>query len=379
MKTKLIIATAILAVAITILSLFAFKSPANTQEQYKDMWKKVTENLKKDLPESAEKELNAIEKQAEKDKNQVQLLKTILYRQQIMGYTVEDDPEQAFIQYAEAQFDRLDEVTRAILHEEIAKAYADYLDDNMWTIQNNLAVDGDLSKVEMKYWDKATFRRLIDAHYAEALKPIDALKKASTKDYLALYETQRDIDDYIEYEPTMFEFMFHRVAKYYQEISSADDIQGDWDTESWWLTADEFVKVKLGTSDSPIVKCLGIFQQIIAYNLKNSKEDVLIYNDYKRFEYVNGIMDESDKYLAALEDLKTKHSKHELSAEITVLIAEQLISDYERTAMTAPTSTTTRTWRHCAKRPSKTSRSRVAQGNAGASSAASRSHRFTWS
>ncbi len=330
MKTKLIIVAAILAAALTTLSLFAFSAPSkpDNNNNYEDMWKKVTENLTKDLPETAEKELDAIEKQAEKDKNQVQLLKTILYRQQIMRYTVEDDPQQAFIRYAEAQFERLDEVPRAILHEEVAKAYADYLDENSWTINDNLSVDGDLSKVEMKYWDKGTYRRLINQHYAEALKPTEALKKASTKDYLPLYESKKNVTDYIEYEPTMFEFMFHRVAKYYQEISTADDIQGDWNTEDWWLTADEFVKADLGTSDSPIIQCLSIFQQIIAYNIKNSKEDVLIFNDYKRLQFVNNILNESEKYMAALEDLKAKHSQNELSAEITALIADQLISDY---------------------------------------------------
>ena len=329
MKTKLIIMATCLAAALTLLSLFAFKTPSKPNNNYEDMWKKVTENLNKNLPETAEKELNAIEKQAEKDKNQVQLLKTILYRQQIMRFTMEDDPQQAFIRYAEAQFDRLDEVPRAILHEEIANAYANYLAENEWTIQNNLPVDGDLSKVEMKYWDKATFRSLINQHYADALKPAETLKKVPTTDYLPLYETKNvDVAEYIEYEPTMFEFMFHRVARYYQEQTTADDIQADWITEDWWLTAEKFVKVNLGTSDSPIIQCLGIFQQIIAYNIQNSKEDVLIFNDYKRIQYVNGILDESEKYMAALEDLKAKHSKNELSTDITALIAEQLINDY---------------------------------------------------
>lgn len=330
MKTKLIIVVSVVVVLLTSLSLFAFKSPAKPEikNKYEDMWKKVTENLEKNLPETAEKELNAIEKQAEKDNNQVQLLKTILYRQQIMRFTVEEDPEQAFVRYAEAQFERLDEVPQAILHEEIAKAYANYLDENSWTIQNNLAVDGDLSQVEMKYWDKATFRRLIDQHYAEALKPAEALKKVSTNDYLPLYETEDDVDDYIEYEPTMFEFMFHRVAKYYQEQSTADDIQADWNTADWWLSAEAFVKANLGTSDSPIIQCLTIFQQIIAYNLENSNENVLIFNDFKRLQYINGILNESDKYLAALEDLKAKHSQNKLSADITAIIAKQLIEDY---------------------------------------------------
>ena len=182
-RTGIIIAT----VALVAIGLLAFASPNKTpntpdspekpKNNYETMWKKVKENLEKDLPESAEKELAAIEKQAEKDNNSTQLLKTWLYRQNIMQRTVEEDPEQAFIQYIEEKVGKLDVVHDAMLHEEIAKAYAAYLDNNEWRINENLPIDGDLSKVEMKYWDKESFKTRINQHYDEALKPVEALKR----------------------------------------------------------------------------------------------------------------------------------------------------------------------------------------------------------
>ena len=193
-------------IALLTVGILAFatpsKSPDNPQTSkntYEIMWKKVKENLEKNLPESAEKELNAIEQQALKDKNQVQLLKTYLYRQQIFQFTIEEDPDQHFIQYAETKVGQLDVVCDALLHEEIARAYADYLDNHEWTINQNLAIDGDLAKVEMKYWDKASFEARINAHYDEALKPVEALKKAKTEDFMALYENKDNNAEYIEY------------------------------------------------------------------------------------------------------------------------------------------------------------------------------------
>ena len=159
-------------------------NPKTPKNNYENMWKNVKENLEKDLPESAEKELNAIEEKALKDKNQTQLLKTWLYRQNIMLRTVEEDPEQAFIQYLESKVGQLDAVHDALLHEEIAKAYANYLESNEWTINENLPIDGDISKVEMKYWDKESFKMRINQHYDEALKPVEALKKAKTEDFM---------------------------------------------------------------------------------------------------------------------------------------------------------------------------------------------------
>ena len=306
------------------------KVPAAPKNNYEDMWKKVKENLDKNLPESAEKELDAIEQQAAKDQNDIQLLKTYLYRQKIFQFTIEEDPDQHFIQYAESKIGQLDEVCNALLHEEIAKAYANYLDGNEWMIIENLPIDGDISKVEMKYWDKESFKTRINQHYDEALKPVEALKKAKTGDFMVLYENKENNEKYIEYEASLFEFMFHRVAKYYQEQADADDVEGE--TDTWWLPAKDFVKADLGTADNPLTKCLKIYQDLIAYNLKEKNEDVLIYNDFKRLEFVNntlGILLHYTQYQAAMENLKAQHKDNPLSAEITASIAQNLMDQYE--------------------------------------------------
>ena len=329
-RTGIIIAT----VALVAIGVLAFATPSKTPDNpktpknnYETMWKIVKENLDKNLPESAEKELDAIEQQASKDKNQTQMLKTWLYRQKIYQFTVEDDPQQAFIQYAETKVGQLDEVNDALLHEEIAKAYADYLDNNEWRINENLPIDGDISKVEMKYWDKESFKTRINQHYAEALKPVEALKKAKTKDFMVLYENENNNEKYIEYEASLFEFMFHRVANYYQGEADADDVEGE--TDSWWLPAKDFVKAELGSMDNPLNKCLKIYQDLISYNLKQKNEDVLIYNDFKRFGFVNGILQKDVQYQSAMEDLKAQHKNNPLSAEITSLIARNMMDQQD--------------------------------------------------
>ena len=312
-------------IGITLATVFLSIIGAFSPNDYETMWKKVKENLQKELPESAEKELNAIEKMALKENNQTQLLKTYIYRQHVMYVKVEDDSQQAFIKYLESKLGQLDEAHEALLHGCIAEAYASYLDNNEWTIDDNLAIDGDLSKVEMKYWDKASFQKLIDEHYALALKPTHALKKAKTEDYLILFDDlQKKALEHLDYESSLFEFMFHRVANYYKEKATADDAEGD--TDRWWLPAEEFVKVDFGQTDNPLNRCLKIFQELIDYNRKQRNEDVLIYNDYKRFVFVNGILEKDAQFQASMEALKTQHKKNPITAEITSLIAKNLIN-----------------------------------------------------
>ncbi|MCR5014665.1 MAG: hypothetical protein K6A28_07840 [Bacteroidales bacterium] len=327
-----IISTVILAIIGTIAFAKSGEEPVDTpkpkQEEYKDMWKKVKENLENNLPESAEKVLDEIEQHAIKDGNQTLMLKTYLYRRNIMRFTIDGDADQAFIKYLEDKVGQLDEVHDALLHEEIAKAYGEYLSMHEWEINENLAVDGDLSKVQMKYWDKESFKSRINAHYDEALKPVEALKKAETEDFLSLYEDlSSEAKEHVEYEASLFEYLFHRVALYYQQEADADDVDGD--TEKWWLKAGDFVKADLGKDDNPLVRCLKIYQELIAYNLKQKNEDVLIYNDYKRFGFVNGILDKDEQYQAAMVALKAQHEDNPLSAMISSLIARNMIEQAE--------------------------------------------------
>ena len=317
MKRILIILASLLLVALT--------NPVKTK--YDTMWKEFDEHLDNSLPKSAEKVLNSIEKQAEKENNKIQLLKVILYRQKVMVQANEGDWQQDYIRYAETQFDRLDEVTKAILHEEIAKTYNIYLSSNRYQIDKNKPIDADLSAVEMKYWDEQTFLDLIDRHYMEALRPVEALKAAQTIDYMTLFEDPEGVE-YLEYEPTVFEFLFHRIAIYYQEKASADDIDPTWNTKLWWLRAKDFAKADLGDSDSPIVLCLKIFQQLIAFDQDNN-ENACIYNDYHRYNFVNGILDEDDLYRNTLRTLLEDYPTNKFYPKIANELASKLIEQQD--------------------------------------------------
>lgn len=310
---------------IASLMLLSFQSP---QKNYKDMWKKVQKSIEQNLPETAEKQLDEIEKAALSEDNQPQLLRTILYRNVIFSFQVEDDPAQAFLRYAEGKFSVLNEASAAVLHSEIARSYADYLDEHSWNINDNTAIDGDPKQIEMKYWDKKTFRDLIDHHYSEALKPIATLKKTDTKDYAVLFENQQDVLKNIDLEPTLFEFLFHRIAGYYQNNASMDDLPPHYDPQMWWLPEKEFVKADLSGNDTPILKSMKLFQELIAHNLKENHEDALLYNDVKRYQFVNGILDESDTYRSRLESLLQQYAHNPRSTEISAEIASVLVDSY---------------------------------------------------
>ena len=323
MKRVIIITIGLLLAATALLSFGKITNDDNKpmKNDYENLWKTFEENLSNELPESAAKTLDKIEEKAVKESNQIQLLKTILYRRQVMAVTVEDAYEQAYIKYALAQLDRLGTVPQAVLHSEIAIVYANYLSDNNYHISQNIAIDGDLSEVEMKYWDKNTFERLIDEQYQLALEPIEALKATPSEPYMVLYEDPNS--HYLRYEPTMFDFLFHRVSKYYEENSTADDLQPEWNTDLWWLDDMEFAQADLGNSDSPIIRCLKFYQQLILQNKDN--ENLRLYNDYKRICFVNKLIKEYEPYQKAIRSLMARYRNNELFASLSNCLAVSLI------------------------------------------------------
>lgn len=96
-------------------------------QDYQKMWKEYDENIANLLPESAEKVLNKIEKQALKDKNDVQLLKTILRRSDILNMK-EENPEDTIVDYCKSYLPKLSKASQILLNVEIAK-YNDKYND----------------------------------------------------------------------------------------------------------------------------------------------------------------------------------------------------------------------------------------------------------
>ena len=316
----------ILLLAFAIIT--AFASPLRAEIQFYDYtsaWIEFQDYINKKFPESADKMLDSIEYHAFADNNQPQLLKSILYRQLVFNLRPNDQPLRDFINYAETKFDVLDSVSAAILHEEIGGIYENYLNKNYWSINRNIAIEGDLSDTELKYWGKQNFYDVIEHHYTEALKPIQALKKSGSRDY---FFDKTDIDTYsIDYEKTTFEFLFHRIEKYYQSRCNNENIVPD--RALLWLPDAEFVAIDFGDHDDALIQCLKIYQELIDFNLQNGDENVLIFNDYKRLQFVKGITNDNEQYQKALQQLISAHKDHPFSAEMMAEYAYNLVSLYK--------------------------------------------------
>ncbi|MBP5396108.1 MAG: hypothetical protein J6Y34_03845, partial [Bacteroidales bacterium] len=309
-------------------SLAAGNEGKDPQQSYKKMWKSFYHSIMNDLPESAAKTLDEIERKALAENNQSELLKS-WDRHQILFHR-EDDRIQKFIRYLETKTGQSDTLYDAILHMKLAEQYLKYYFDYYYLIENNNlpVVGGDFSQMEMKYWSKQAFVERISFHYSEAMQPVGALKRARTEDFLQLLSPLADrkaVKPYLKYENSLYEYMLHRMANCFMQLTVGFEVEDGWDTVAWWLPTEDFVKADLGSDGHPVTRCLKNYQELLAINLQKGDEDVLIYNDIRRLDFVHSQLDDYGRAMQALADLRARHASHPLSAEIAALMAKEMI------------------------------------------------------
>ena len=164
----------------------AISLTVNAQD-YQKMWKEYDENISNLLPESAEKVLNKIEKQALKDKNDVQLLKTVLRRSDILNMK-EENPEDTIVGYCKSYLPKLSKASQVILNVEIAKYNYKY--DDVLAYQDD-----------------------------------DFIKTVSMEQYADLFQLGNDHTVFdIELEPTLYDYVMHCLIGNYHYYSFENEL-----------------------------------------------------------------------------------------------------------------------------------------------------------
>ena len=154
-------------------------------QNYQKMWKEYNDDIANLLPESAEKVLDKIEKQALKDKNDIQLLKTVLKRSEIFNMK-EENPDDTIIGHCKSYLPKLSKASQVILKVEIAKFKYEYDDI-------------------LEYKDD------------------DFIKTVSMEQYADIFQLDSDhlVFD-IDLEPTLYDYVMHcLISKYqYQDVEN---------------------------------------------------------------------------------------------------------------------------------------------------------------
>lgn len=292
-------------------------------DKYTAAWQTVTELIeKKNLPESALKEVMKIHTMAKKDRNEAQELKALLY----MGRLAEENTEEAgltLIRNLEKELKLAGGIRKSLLHSMLASAYWQYLQENRWSLYDRT---GTKEKGEdVRTWTATDLHTEISKHYLLSLEDKKKLQATRLEGYEALIRK----GNRRELRPTLYDLTAHAALDYFH--NSERDLQKNGESfeindPAAFAPAAEFSKhdFKIQDEASLYGKAVLIYQDLIRQHLSDKKPDALIDLDLGRLRFMreHSVSEDKDQaYASALAGIRDRYPQEPASAQAAFLKA----------------------------------------------------------
>ena len=135
--------------------------------------------------------------------------------------------------------------------------------------------------------------------------------------------------------PTLYDLLANRAIDYFGDTKSNIDQPADAfsiDNANYFATTNEFVKIRLDTSDanSGDFNAIKIYQDLLVFRLNNNANlDALADADLKRLQFVKehyfNKSENEELYFTALKRIKTEYTKCNTAAIINFEIAQIIV------------------------------------------------------
>ncbi|MCW3161678.1 alpha-2-macroglobulin family protein [Chryseobacterium oryctis] len=264
------------------------------QKYYDEQWKKIEENSKKGTYKSSLPIVLEIQKQAMKENNTLQLIRSLKAEFSIVNQTVDDDKNDAAsqffskIQNAEKQLKGDEKIVFKVLSNNF---FMDYYNQNSWKINGRTNLNSqDISQIET--WSKLDFKNYL----AEIFKELDLQKAEMRKVSLAKYQDLFSNTKDIAFFPTLSDWYGLKKVDFLSDNGL-------------------FTKNELAENRKQID---GIFDELIAQNNGNPK----LYFMHQKLEESCTFNQCKDK----LEQLRNL-VKYSTEGDYKVLLMEQMMSE----------------------------------------------------
>ncbi len=321
--------------SVLIIILFANFSKAQTNN-YKDLWSKVNTFEIQGLPQSALKIVETIEKQATKDKNNPQFIKSMLFKSKF-ALILEEDAQLKIINDFKTEIEKSAFPTKNVLESLLANLYWQYFNQNRWQFYNRTKTSEKVDSEDFRTWDLQTLFDEIDAHFQNSLVNGLMLQNEDLRKYNDILKLQKDSKIY---RPTLFDFLSHNALEFYKTNETnitKPSYKFEIDNPDFLCDSEIFSDLKITSKDSTSLQlnALKIYQNLIQFHLKDDSPLALADVNINRLKFVNQHATFNDKQTILLETLKSESEKlktHKVSALYDYEIASmyyQQSNDYQ--------------------------------------------------
>jgi len=291
---------------------------------YDKAWKKIDSLIQqKGLPASALTEVNKVYAQAQKEKNDAQLIKALIYRAQLRDVKEEEAGPKS-IADMEAEIAKAPEPARSIIQNITASMYWSYFQQNRWKFYNRTATVN-FNKADIATWGIEDFHKKIGELYLASLKNEKLLQQTKLEpfDPIILKGKARYL------RPTLFDLLATHALAYFKtderdinKPANAFEI----DDPAAFADARSFATHRFTVADSSSLhaKALQLYQRSIQFHLNDAKPDALIDINIERLVFVNSyaVLDNKQAlYRKALEQVTATHGSLPIAAQAWYLLA----------------------------------------------------------
>jgi hypothetical protein len=324
-----------LLLTITLFSFFTMNSNSQAPlKNYEKEWKKAAELIKKGLPKSALTEAKKIYELAKKEKQDAQVIKSLVY---IIGLQNEnrEDNEVLSIHEVEKEISLSKEPVTSILKSLLAELYLNYFQQNRWKLYNRTKTVN-FDKKDITTWDIEDFHKKISGLYLQSIQEEKFLQLTKLESFDAIISK----GNVRHLRPTLYDLLAHRALSYFE--NDERDIKKpayafEIEQAAAFDPAADFVYRKFPTKDTLSLqhKALLIYQKLIAFHLKDAKQDALIDADLHRIEFVKENSTHPNKeelYFNAIKHITQQYENLPAASQAWYLLAkwyEQKAGEYK--------------------------------------------------
>ncbi|MEZ4795761.1 MAG: MG2 domain-containing protein [Flavobacteriaceae bacterium] len=316
---------------IAILMILLFANLSHSQNNYDNLWRDVEKFEADGLPKSALEIVETISAKAEKDANDVQRIKALLFKSKF-ALILEEDAQLNIINDFKKEIIKSEIPTKNILENLLANLYWQYFQQHRWQFYNRTKTSEKIDQSDFRTWDLQTLFNEISLHYQNSLEQQLLLQLEDLKNFDDLLILQEDSKTY---RPTLFDFLAHNALEFYttdENNITRPAYKFELDNEQFIGDAQSFSSLNITSKDSTSLQlqALKLYQELTKFHLKDKEPYALSDVNINRLLYVKQHATFTDADSNLLETLKTESSRlksHEVSAlydfEIASIFAQQ--------------------------------------------------------
>ncbi|MFC4231892.1 alpha-2-macroglobulin [Parasediminibacterium paludis] len=283
-------------------NLFAQQKPLNLTNNWIEI---DTLILAKNQPKAALEKVNQLYIAAKERKDDIQLIKCLIYRIGLEDAVFDNKPNNAIQLLVSEIATSNNETAKSILHSLLASSYWQYYNAHRWQIYNR-SKTAVANKQDIETWNADDFGAAISDNFSKSVANATLLQKVSIADYRTIILE----GNATKLRSTLYDLLAHEALEYFK-------------TGDYYLTkpsyafelkdlralsnANTFITTTFTSSDSTshLLKSLQLFQQLLEFHSKGVDKNAFVDVDLERIEWVyqNLIGDKATVYLQALTNI----------------------------------------------------------------------------